>query len=403
MKPGQFVISPRPATVDVTDRVSASPLWKAAETGNIAKFTEVLNANDVVVASQAKIALLHIACKKGHKDVVVCLLKKYPELVNMRQTDEPAEGLSALHIAASGGHVRVIRALLEFKADVNVVNDHGKSPIALAKTRGISRLLAAKDLEHAAKSREIPHRLIDYCLIVRETTTWVHAPSPKRGQSPQEVVKSMVKTKGEILSRWPTTAHPDFALEDIHPLQLLRFMTCNNEDEDDDEADDCADDFSSDDNESKASASHRRHRLDLDGGSAQSQARRRRHRTRRKRSARVSALTNDARRIFWCGVRLDEPIRETLSTVSVLATAKERNNIVSPHCSDPQTRSLVTVVLLLCSSLLPTVVRTTAQLPHRRRLYRQPNLGHGPQQPTTLLSCHIGMSKCTACVDLMLS
>ena len=336
----QSIVSPRPATIDnVSDTLCVSPLWTAAESGNASSIAESFDAPSTQVTPAALLCLLQLASKKGHKDVVIEILRRFPDIVN-----QLFEGSSALHIAAREGHTRVIRALLEFNADVNVLDSNGKTPVALAKTRGISRLLAANDLEHAAKSHEMPKRLIDYCVIIRQTTTWVDEnDSPKAG-SPKQTngvagSGSGPRVSSEILCRWPETDHTDLALGDIHPLQLTVFMTCNMEDEDEDEDED---DWSSDEDGSgngsgsgeggaggggsgggaadaagprthtaqSATASprqSRRNKLDIEGGSAATQEERRSFRTRRRRSARISALTNDARRIYWCGLRLDEP------------------------------------------------------------------------------------------------
>eukprot|EP00750_Incisomonas_marina_P011529 INCI16386.4.p1 GENE.INCI16386.4~~INCI16386.4.p1 ORF type:complete len:889 (-),score=155.10 INCI16386.4:2065-4731(-) len=370
LRPGQSVMSPRPATIESTDILSVSPLWAAAESGDAEMFDQALSGkgaaavevdnsaggSPVIVTSSAAVALLHLASKKGHKDVVVALLRRFPRLVNV-----VADGSSALHIAAREGHVRVIRALLSYKADINVVDAHGKTPVALAKTRGISRLLAANDLEHAAKSHEMPKRLVDYCVILRETTTATSVPESSRQDC---------KSERQILCRWPEEGadHPDLPLGDIHPLQLLTFLTCNTEDEDCEEEED---DWSTTDEEEDddggtanadavggggpgelqhkrlsriATSSPRRRggvkRIDLNGGSAQTVDNRRRQRTRRRRSARTSALTNDARRIFWCGLRLDDPDRQMAAmpgggaaSTSSEEAKEESNETLSPQIS----------------------------------------------------------------------
>jgi hypothetical protein len=231
LRPGQSVVAPRAAAIDFSDRLTVSPLWTAADAGDAADLEARLSGKSgkggaaaggaggtPIVTKGAAAALLAIASKKGHKAVVLVVLRRFPLLVNSTL----AEGRSALHIAAQEGHTRVIRALLELKADVHVMDSEGKTPIALAKTRGISRLLAASELEHAAKSHVMPKRLVDYCVVLRDSTTTTttttatttakaaatHTPGASAPRTPAAAPAGATKVSRAVLCRWPEQNHP---------------------------------------------------------------------------------------------------------------------------------------------------------------------------------------------------
>jgi ankyrin repeat protein len=72
------------------------------------------------------------ACKSGHLDIVVFLLKKGSSV------NERSEGfaMTGLHIASQYGHVGVVNRLVELGASVNVKGYNGRRPLHLASEDG---------------------------------------------------------------------------------------------------------------------------------------------------------------------------------------------------------------------------------------------------------------------------
>ena len=68
------------------------------------------------------------AAKDGNLDKVKALVQANPKLV----TSKDAEGKTALHWAATGGHKEVVQFLLDSKADVHAKDNDGKTPLDLA-------------------------------------------------------------------------------------------------------------------------------------------------------------------------------------------------------------------------------------------------------------------------------
>eukprot|EP00899_Mesostigma_viride_P011736 jgi/Mesvir1/20563/Mv06235-RA.5 len=81
-----------------------------------------------------------VAVEKGHAKVVQLLLQKSVVRVDVRAVDK--RGRVALHVAAARGHAEVVRLLvLEGKALVDVRDKDGKTPLDLAATAEVRKLL----------------------------------------------------------------------------------------------------------------------------------------------------------------------------------------------------------------------------------------------------------------------
>lgn len=99
--------------------------------GGRAAVTALVNSAD-----QYGLRPLHEACKEGHNNIVLALLKQQadPNLTDL-------VGQTALHLAAGGGHVGTVRLLLEKGAAVSVnVRDHkGRTALHWANMNSVSR------------------------------------------------------------------------------------------------------------------------------------------------------------------------------------------------------------------------------------------------------------------------
>jgi len=77
----------------------------------------------------ARVAAIHIAAYNGNSGVVRLLCQEYGVDANCSTSEtieeEPRKGMTALEWAARKGHIEVVKALLENKADVNKSGQYG--------------------------------------------------------------------------------------------------------------------------------------------------------------------------------------------------------------------------------------------------------------------------------------
>ena len=74
------------------------------------------------------VTLLHIASKENNEPEIIDLLVKFGANVNAQD----AEGFTPLHLAAIHGNLKIVRKLVDLKADVNIITTDGKDAAELA-------------------------------------------------------------------------------------------------------------------------------------------------------------------------------------------------------------------------------------------------------------------------------
>ena len=77
---------------------------------------------------------IHLAARYGRTEALALLCRKSLDM-GLISAKSYAES-TALHLACSGGHTRIVTELIEFGADLNVTDSNGSTPIAEAAKRG---------------------------------------------------------------------------------------------------------------------------------------------------------------------------------------------------------------------------------------------------------------------------
>eukprot|EP00290_Baffinella_frigidus_P002643 CAMPEP_0180181160 /NCGR_PEP_ID=MMETSP0986-20121125/39978_1 /TAXON_ID=697907 /ORGANISM="non described non described, Strain CCMP2293" /LENGTH=192 /DNA_ID=CAMNT_0022134431 /DNA_START=109 /DNA_END=683 /DNA_ORIENTATION=- len=81
---------------------------------------------------EAKLKILHEACRRGREDDVVKMLAEDTDRVDINARD-PSSGWTALHYAALRGDVQVIRLLLDASCDVSITDSpYEQTPLHVA-------------------------------------------------------------------------------------------------------------------------------------------------------------------------------------------------------------------------------------------------------------------------------
>lgn len=113
----------------------------------------------------ALVAALHRFADEGELDHLKAILKKYPNLINAKQTfRQPrkpciSDSFTLLHRAAGNGHEQIAKYLLVRGADVNQDDGSGWSPLHSAAENGnlaIVKLLVKHGANPNAKTLAIP-------------------------------------------------------------------------------------------------------------------------------------------------------------------------------------------------------------------------------------------------------
>jgi ankyrin repeat protein len=126
--------------VEATDITGISALHLAAKGGHLEAIRFLLDHKaDINAEDNNGMSALLLAIEKGHKEAVICLLEYKANIP-----------IQALHIAAAGGHIDIVRLLLDNQADVHAKSESdGTTALHWAFREGHGDIIGCL-LEHGA-------------------------------------------------------------------------------------------------------------------------------------------------------------------------------------------------------------------------------------------------------------
>lgn len=129
----------RGADVNALNSMRQTPLFQAADSGNLSTIkaiTERLKLTGLMHQDADGLTALHNAAEGGHADVIVFLIRLGNE-ANVDIIDQIDQvGRSPLHYACEAGRPNAVAALLEYGPDVDLQNDVGLTPLHCAAQNG---------------------------------------------------------------------------------------------------------------------------------------------------------------------------------------------------------------------------------------------------------------------------
>lgn len=115
---------------------------------------------------------IHLACKNGHLNVIVELLKEW-RCPSLFVTDN---GCNILHFAAKNGHANMVKAIIEIPETnmtmdevVNKMDEDGNTPLHLASLHGHSQVVYAL-LRYGRSNHDLKNKqsMTTYKMALRE-------------------------------------------------------------------------------------------------------------------------------------------------------------------------------------------------------------------------------------------
>jgi ankyrin repeat protein len=124
----------------LADKTVAINIFEAASTGKINNIIRLLARDPLLVSAYAEDGFqpLGLACFFGHLDSAEYLVKAGAP-INAHSRNEL--GAAPIHSAVAGGHRRIVKMLLEHRADPNIREQNGYTPLHAAAQNGDEEMI----------------------------------------------------------------------------------------------------------------------------------------------------------------------------------------------------------------------------------------------------------------------
>lgn len=218
------------ANMSILDSENNSPLWNALDTGQeeIA-YILVNNGCDTTQWSigpgNCNQTLLHRAIDENNESVAVFLIRSGCDInsprrpgVNGECPDEAKDGQTPLHLACTWGQEKVVIALVEYGAELNIQDSDGNTPLHLAiQNQHISIIEIL-----------VKHPLVDLtCKNNTNKTPFAVALEYKNNKAAQIILKREAKAAEQFDNKGRNFLHSAILNTDIEIVLLLLAVNVN--------------------------------------------------------------------------------------------------------------------------------------------------------------------------------
>eukprot|EP00930_Biecheleria_cincta_P097403 TRINITY_DN89117_c0_g1_i1.p1 TRINITY_DN89117_c0_g1~~TRINITY_DN89117_c0_g1_i1.p1 ORF type:complete len:382 (+),score=70.62 TRINITY_DN89117_c0_g1_i1:114-1259(+) len=164
-----------------------TPLHEAAMQGDIAKVKECLDSGaNVCIGDMQDVTPLHFACRCGHLEIVNALIEAKADIAAVTGDRGKYAGRMPLHAAADNGSLPVIQRLLALGADLHAKDRDGRTPLHWA---AITQAGSAKPAEALLEARA------DVTAVTNLSRTPLHF-AARAGNA--DVIEILVAAKADI-------------------------------------------------------------------------------------------------------------------------------------------------------------------------------------------------------------
>lgn len=115
---------------------------------NMVSIQDTITSADSGICNYNQLSSLHIACVKGHYDIVHHLIENGADISSCDHV-----GKSSLYLACAYGHVDIVKHLLKKGADVNHCDNDSASPLYVACQEGHTSIVKLL-IKHGAVAGE---------------------------------------------------------------------------------------------------------------------------------------------------------------------------------------------------------------------------------------------------------
>mmetsp|Transcript_28664 Transcript_28664/g.37567 ORF Transcript_28664/g.37567 Transcript_28664/m.37567 type:complete len:439 (+) Transcript_28664:191-1507(+) len=134
----QYLLEQQEVDVNIAGSSGMYPLHLTAVMGNLegTKMLVEQGGCEITKKCERLITPLHYACGNGLVEISEFLVKAKPDSINLQGGFDELEGITPLHLAVIGGHVKVCLMLLKEGANIQIKNKQGINALEMAAQGG---------------------------------------------------------------------------------------------------------------------------------------------------------------------------------------------------------------------------------------------------------------------------